>query len=123
LPDSRVASAFLDAFGRPDREQTCSCEREDDSSVGQALHLNNGATLNAKLQGQGNRIDAWLGEKTDDRAIVRGVFGWALGREPTEAEEARFLAELAGADPTQRREAVEDVFWAVMTSKEFLFNH
>ena len=44
LPDSRVASRFLDGFGRPGREQTCSCERQQDSSVSQALHLNNGQT-------------------------------------------------------------------------------
>ena len=43
--------AFLDSFGRPERGQTCSCERQQDSTVGQALHLNNGQTLNDKLRG------------------------------------------------------------------------
>src|SRR5205814_8845656 len=41
LPDTLVVSRFLDSFGRPERGQTCSCERQQDSSVGQALHLNN----------------------------------------------------------------------------------
>jgi hypothetical protein len=50
LPDSRVASKFLDAFGRPDRMQVCSCERQQDSTVGQALMLNNGQSLNDKLR-------------------------------------------------------------------------
>src|SRR5262249_28118016 len=50
LPDSQLVSDFLDAFGRPERVQTCSCERQQDSSVGQALHLNNGKSLNDKLR-------------------------------------------------------------------------
>ena len=50
LPDSQLVSPFLDAFGQPERLQTCACERQQDSSVGQALHLNNGRTLNDKLR-------------------------------------------------------------------------
>jgi hypothetical protein len=56
LPDTLVVSPFLDAFGRPERAQTCSCERQQDSSVGQALHLNNGKTLNDKIRARGR---AW----------------------------------------------------------------
>src|SRR5262249_54872484 len=65
LPDSRVVSRFLDAFGRPERLQTCSCERQQDASIGQALHVNNGNTLNDKLRDKNSRIDAWLKEGTD----------------------------------------------------------
>src|SRR5262249_36651450 len=63
LPDAQVVSRFLESFGRPQREQTCSCERQQDSSVGQALHLNNGRTLNDKLKAKGARLEEWLREK------------------------------------------------------------
>ena len=72
LPDSLVVSQFLDAFGRAERGQTCSCERTADSSVGQALHLNNGQTLNDKLRDPKSVIGEWVKEKiTDEEAIRR----------------------------------------------------
>lgn len=125
LPDSRVASSFLDAFGRPDRMQVCSCERQQDSTVSQALMLNNGQALNDKLRSPKGRLNAWLTEKVPDAEVVKRVFALALSREPTEAELAKMTALLkeAGATPAARREALEDVFWAVLTSREFLFNH
>jgi hypothetical protein len=125
LPDSLVTSRFLDAFGRPERAQTCSCERQQDSSVGQALHLNNGKTLNDKIRAKTSRIEAWLGEKISDDEAVRRVFVLALCRPPSAAEQKKFQALLAeaAADPkTTRREALEDLFWSVLASKEFMFN-
>jgi hypothetical protein len=126
LPDSRVASQFLDEFGRPDRMQTCSCERQQDSSVGQALHLNNGKTLNDKLRSKSSRVEQWVKEKIGDDEAVRRVFLLALSREPTATELVKFrrvLVEAAADKGTSRREAVEDLFWAVLTGREFLFNH
>jgi hypothetical protein len=125
LPDSRVASKFLDAFGRPDRTQTCSCERQQDSTVGQALMLNNGQSLNDKLRAPKARLNAWLTEKISDTEAVKRVFVLALSREPTAGELSRMTALLkdAGTTPQAGREALEDVFWAVLTSREFLFNH
>jgi hypothetical protein len=125
LPDSRVASKFLDAFGRPDRTQTCSCERQQDSTVGQALMLNNGQSLNDKLRAPKARLNSWLTEKVTDAEAVKRVFILSLSREPTAGELSRMTALLkdAGSTPQARREALEDVFWAVLTSREFLFNH
>ena len=125
LPDSQLVSPFLDAFGRPERLQTCSCERQQDSSVGQALHLNNGRTLNDKLRAKTSRVEAWLKEKVGDEEAVRRVYLLALSRPPTEAELKKFkalLAEAAQDRQSSRREALEDLFWAVLTSKEFIFN-
>jgi hypothetical protein len=126
LPDSKVVSQFLDAFGRPERIQTCSCERQQDSSVTQALHVNNGQTLNDKLRDKKSIVERWLAEKIGDEEAIRRVYLLALSREPTAAELSKFkglLAEAAADKKATRREALEDVFWAVLSSKEFLFNH
>ena len=125
LPDTQLISQFLDAFGRPDRAQTCSCERQQDSSVSQALHLNNGQTLNDKLRDKRSRVGQWVEEKVSDEEAIRRVFLLALCREPSESEMGKFkalMAEAARDGQTTRREALEDLFWAVLTSREFLFN-
>lgn len=125
LPDALVVSPFLDSFGRPDRSQPCSCERQQDSTVSQALHLNNGQTLNDKLRSKQSRVEHWLQEKVSDEEAVRRLFLLALSRSPTEQERRRFLEALAEAardGTTTRREALEDLFWAVLTGREFLFN-
>jgi hypothetical protein len=125
LPDAQVASQFLDSFGRPDRSVACSCERQQDSSVGQALHINNGKTLNDKLRAKASRLDDWLSEKVSDEEAVRRVFLLALSRKPTPTEQTRVinLMKEAAAARTPRREALEDLFWSVLSGKEFLFNH
>jgi hypothetical protein len=125
LPDSLLVSRFLDSFGRAGREQTCSCERTADPSVSQALHLNNGQTLNDKLRDPGSKLSKWLAESVTDGDLVDRVFRHGLSRAPTGAEKERIVAVLKDAakgGPAARREAIEDVFWAVLTGKEFLFN-
>ncbi|MBI3409470.1 MAG: DUF1553 domain-containing protein [Planctomycetes bacterium] len=125
LPDTQLVSQFLDAFGRPERTQTCSCERQQESSVTQALHLNNGQTLNDKLRDKNSRVEAWLKEKIGDKQAIARIFDLALCRPPTSDEETRFTGIMAeaGRDPhTSRREILEDLFWAVLTGREFLFN-
>src|SRR5262249_60217945 len=99
--------------------------RQQDSSVGQALHLNNGRTLNDKLRAKGSRVEAWLAGKVGDEEAVRRIYLLALSRPPTDAEMNKFKEELAEAGrgkTSTRREAMEDLFWAVLTSKEFVFN-
>lgn len=125
LPDTQVASHFLNTFGRPERLAVCSCERQQEATVGQALHLNNGQTLNDKLRDPQSRVSEWLKENIAEDEFIRRVFELALCREPTREEKERFLGILkeAGTDPSARREAMEDVVWAILTSREFLFNH
>ena len=125
LPDTQLVSQFLDAFGRPERGQTCACERGQESSVTQALHLNNGQTLNDKLRNKKSRIEDWLQEKLSDDEAIRRVFLLALCREPSKQESARFrkLMDEAARDPqATRREVLEDLCWSVLTGREFLFN-
>jgi Protein of unknown function (DUF1553)/Protein of unknown function (DUF1549)/Bacterial Ig-like domain (group 2) len=125
LPDTQLVSQFLDAFGRPERGQTCSCERQQESSVTQALHLNNGQTLNDKLRDKKSRVEEWLKANVSDREAIHRVFTLALCRPPTAEEEARFtkiMTEAAQDPQGTRREAIEDLFWSVLTGREFLFN-
>jgi hypothetical protein len=119
LPDTLVVSQFLDSFGRPERVQTCSCERQEDSSVRQALHLNNGKTLNDKLRARDSRVERWLNEKVTDEEAVKRLYMLALCREPTVEELKKFAGLMAQGE---RREVLEDLFWAVLSGREFLFN-
>jgi len=128
LPDTRVKSYFLTAFGRPERLVTSAAERQQDPTLAQALHVINGDTLNRKLMAEGGTIDRLAGAAGGDEAVVRALYLSALSREPTAAEKAALLEALGGqegapASPSNRRLAVEDVAWALLTSKEFLFNH
>lgn len=133
LPDNNVTSYFLNAFGRPAREFTCECERTEEPSITQTLHLANGKTLNEKLKLPGNAIGKWLEEKLPDEEIVNRVYLSALSRFPTVQEREKLLPALAeavasagmeeAAKTAARREAIEDLLWAVVTSKEFLFVH
>ncbi|HEY1190338.1 MAG TPA: DUF1549 and DUF1553 domain-containing protein, partial [Gemmata sp.] len=126
VPDSLATSQFLDAFGRAERVQTCACERTSDASVTQALHLNNGHTLNDKLRDKNSVVTKWLAEKLTDEQIMDRIFMLGLSRAPSANEAKKFLAILAeGAKdgPQSRRETVEDFVWAVLTGREFLFNH
>jgi hypothetical protein len=122
LPDTQLISQFLDAFGRPERGQTCSCERQQESSVTQALHLANGQTLNDKLRSKKSRIEDWLTEKIRDDDAIRRIFMLSLCREPSATELARFRKIMAEDPQASRREVLEDLYWSVLTGREFLFN-
>jgi len=123
LPDSNVESYFLKSFGRPDREKTCECERTAEPSVTQVLHISNGDTLNKKLTAKGNRVEKFLAEKTPPEKIVEELYLSALSRYPTDAEKAKLLKALSDADEKERRQVLEDIYWAVLSSREFLFSH
>jgi hypothetical protein len=92
--------------------------------MAQALHIANGDTLNDKLAAKNNRVDQLLATAKSDDALTNEIYLLALSRPPTEAERAGIDKVLAEASaPDQKRPAVEDVFWSLMSSREFLFNH
>lgn len=122
LYDSAVESYFLSTFGRHTREITCECERTDEPSMVQVLHMSNGETLNPKLQQANNQIGQWLGEGLDNQQIIQQLFLQALSRSPTEDEVVRLNTLLQEYGEDKRREAVEDLCWSVLTSAEFIFH-
>ena len=158
LRDTSVVSKFLETFGRPERLITCECERSDEPSMTQVLHLVNGGTLNEKLSAAGSRIDDWLDAGTTNAALVEELYLAALARMPADDERAQLLAvlnetdariaklapgveqafreafgraptaaelkrTLAAAGRSEKRLAIEDLCWSVLTSREFLFQH
>jgi hypothetical protein len=123
LFDSSVKSYFLKAFGRNQREITCECERSSQPSVIQALHLANGTTLNDKLAAPTGFVSSLLLEPKDDAALVNTAFLRCLGRPPSAPEKDAYLQLLSGVSEADRRASVEDLFWSLLTSREFLFQH
>ncbi len=88
----------------------------------QVLHLYNGDTLNGKLQAAGGSVEA-AAKEADNGAIVDRLFWAAFSRAPTEAERNGAVKELNEATPEDRRAAMEDLYWSVLSSREFMFQH
>ncbi len=121
LPDGDANHPFLKTFGQPARELACECERESDSNLAQALQLINGPTVNDKLRSANNRVGHLLAKKLTDAAMLEELYLATLSRPPTEEDVKVSLEYLArNAD---KRKAWEDVHWALLNSKEFLFRH
>jgi hypothetical protein len=121
LPDGEVNHVFLKTFGQPARELACECERENDSNLAQALQLINGPTIHEKLRNPNNRIGQLLNAKKTEAEIIQELYLNTLSRTPNEAEIKAVTDHVAkGQD---KRKAWEDVQWALINSKEFLFRH
>jgi hypothetical protein len=123
LPDGEVNHPFLKTFGQPARELACECEREGDSNLAQALQLINGPTVNEKLRTANNRIGRLLDKKLSEFDILCELYLASVSRLPAEGEVSAALEHVRKAKPEDRRKAWEDVQWALVNSKEFLFRH
>ena len=132
LPDTQVVSRFLTVFGRPNRVICDASERSSDPSIAQALHVINGDTLNKKLSAPDGAVSLFLKLGLSDSRILEHLFLSAYSRYPNETERTASLAALrqsreikgtAAQVLESRRQAIEDMLWALLTSKEFLFNY
>jgi hypothetical protein len=121
IPDGKMENPFLKTFGRPARELACECERESDSNLSQALQLIGGATVNNKLRDDNGRMAGLAKSGKPPEEIVRELYWVALAREPNSSELAAAAKHLA--DAKEPRQAVEDLGWVLINSKEFLFRH
>jgi hypothetical protein len=121
LPDGENNHPFLKTFGQPARELACECEREGDSNLAQALQLINGPTVNDKIRNPNNRIGRLMLKKLSDQEMLTELYLATLSRPPSD-EDVKFALEHV-AKATDKRKAWEDVQWALLNAKEFLFRH
>lgn len=122
FPDPHIGKdGFLDLFGRPARESACECERRSDLSLPQALNLVNGTTIaDAVADPSGRVAKAILAGKTD-QAVVEELYLVTLSRMPTATELATGLKHVAAGQGRAAR--AQDLLWALVNSKGFLYNH
>jgi hypothetical protein len=121
IADGANSTYFLTTFGRATRETVCSCEVKMEPTLSQALHLLNGDTVNAKIQ-QGGVIKTLLEGKKYPEERLRELYIRCFAREP-EKEELEKLLPILNASGGNSEQALSDVFWALLNSREFLFNH
>ena len=126
LHDSAVESYFLKTFGRNSRAITCECERSDEPSMVQVLHVANGDTINGKLKEKENRVSRLLAAGHSNADLTDEIFLQTLSRFPIDEEKTRvveLLSQVPGEDAAEKRLVVEDIFWSLLSTREFLFNH
>jgi len=123
IADGNTSSYFLKTFGRAERLSVCSCEVKVEPNLGQALHLLNGDATGNRLK-QGNVVGKMLEAKKTPEQIIDSLYIRAFSRRPTGTEKNQLLSHVtAETEAAQQREVLEDIFWALMNSKEFMFNH
>ncbi len=121
IPDSGVNSYFLTLFGRSPRVTACACERMGDVTMPQLLHLQNGDRLAAKMTNPAGTLAKLLKEQNDDGKLTEELFLRTMARLPRPDEREAVSKALQSGDP--RDEVFRDVFWALLNSKSFAFNH
>lgn len=135
LPDNSYnrSSPFLRVFGRPEGQSVCECERVQSSNLAQSLHLINGADIRSKLAHPNGRAAKLAADSRPEEDRIKELYRVAFAREPR-ADELKvamdYLAEPRVNAAGQKLDArtttaanFQDLLWALMTTKEFLFNH
>jgi hypothetical protein len=122
LPDGEIDSPFLRLFGKPQRMDACECERDNGSNMLQALHFINGKSILDRVQNPGARPALLLAQKFTDEQLVTELYLWCLSRRPKDAEKKLSL-EFLKSYKEKRAEAMQDLAWALLNSKDFLLAH
>jgi len=121
LPHEGFGSYFLEAFDRPKRVTGCECERSAGATLAQVLLLSNSDEIENKLASGEGRVAQLIKDKLGDEQAIDELYLAAQSRLPTPEEKGKTLVYVAGA--ANRQQALEDVLWSLLNSKEFLFNH
>jgi len=125
IPDPSIAQNvyFLKVFGQPQGDTACECERSQEANLAQSLHLLNSNEVQSKLAAGNARPTLWANDKDhDSEAKLRELYRWAYAREPDADELKIGLAHVEKHKDNQKL-AFEDITWALINTKEFLFNH
>lgn len=120
IADGRTSNYFLTTFGRSQRETVCSCEATTSPTLSQALHMLNGSATQGKIS-QGKLVEGWVKEGLSEDAIIEKIFIRCLSRKPSAEEREKLLATMK--EEANKQRGLEDIFWAVLNSREFMFNH
>jgi len=121
IADGRASNYFLTTFGRAKRETVCACESKAEPTLSQALHLLNGYAVHRKIS-QGGLIKQWLEAGKTPAEVIDEIYLRCLSRKPTAKERDQLVATLP-AKAARPVSELQDVFWAVLNTREFLFNH
>ena len=122
LPDRQLTAEMLDLFGRPRGESSCACERHEEASMTQALHLINGKSLATRIATPGGKVARLLATpKITDGQLIDEMYLLVLCRLPNLTEVD--LMKKHFADNKDRPKAAQDAMWVLFNTKEFLFNH
>ncbi len=123
IADGNTSTYFLTTFGRATRKTVCSCEVKMEPNLSQALHLLNGDAVNNRIQ-RGQVIQNLQKEGKKPEEVIKSLYLRTLSRPPTDVELSSLNNTLSQAkDPNQVNQILEDIFWALLNSKEYLFNH
>lgn len=121
IPDADYPDYFLNTFAKPRRMSVCECERSPDANLAQALHTLNGDILTNKIALKTGRVDRLMAEKKPHAEIVTDLYYATLCRAPSPAELS--ASEKLLTEYTSPMECYEDLLWALINSKDFLFVH
>jgi Protein of unknown function (DUF1549)/Protein of unknown function (DUF1553) len=121
IADGTTSTYFLTTFGRSTRNTVCDCEATTDPTLSQALHLLNGDAVHNKIQ-RGKTLSRWLNdEKLTPEQVIDRLYVRCLSRHPLDAEKQELIASLPSEGSPVG--ALEDIYWALLNSREFVFNH
>jgi hypothetical protein len=121
LPHEGFGSYFLDVFDRPPRSSACECARSTGASLSQVLHLANSPDVENKIADENGRVAKLAKAKTPPKKAIEELYLAALARLPNADEQKQALDYLAKQKDLRR--GLEDVLWALINSKEFMFSH
>lgn len=120
IADGATSNYFLTTFGRSQRTTVCADEATTDPSLSQALHLINGDATGGKIN-RGGLLKEWAEKKLSKDEVLDQIYLICLSRKPTDTERTALHAEIAKAP--NENQGLQDIFWAVLNSREFIFNH
>ena len=114
-----TVDTFLAEFGKPPRLLPSECERSSEPTMSQAFQLVSGPLVEEMITAKENRLSKLEEQKLSNQQMVEELYWAGLSRAPTETERTRLAQYIAGAE--NKRDALEDILWGIVNSKEFIY--